>query len=183
MNNVKKYIFPTVAVVCLLAGFLIGDAVSNKVNAQRFVFQNGQFYQQPSSKIDQLMQLMQTAYVDELDIDSITDEVMQDIVQKLDPHSAYIPKKDLEMVNSELSSSFSGIGVQFTIQNDTINIVAVVYAVAPCAFSDANAEINSLYVFSPNLFTRTKPIFSPFFAGIINFASTDVTGISPRVMV
>ncbi len=114
------------AVVCLLAGFLIGDAVSNKVNAQRFVFQNGQFYQQPSSKIDQLMQLMQTAYVDELDIDSITDEVMQDIVQKLDPHSAYIPKKDLEMVNSELSSSFSGIGVQFTIQNDTINIVAVV---------------------------------------------------------
>ena len=126
MNNVKKYIFPTVAVVCLLAGFLIGDAVSNKVNAQRFVYQNGQFYQQPSSKIDQLMQLMQTAYVDELDIDSITDEVMQDIVQKLDPHSAYIPKKDLEMVNSELSSSFSGIGVQFTIQNDTINIVAVV---------------------------------------------------------
>lgn len=126
MNNVKKYIFPTVAVVCLLAGFLIGDAVSNKVNAQRFVFQNGQFYQQPSSKIDQLMQLMQTAYVDELDIDSITDEVMLDIVQKLDPHSAYIPKKDLEMVNSELSSSFSGIGVQFTIQNDTINIVAVV---------------------------------------------------------
>ena len=92
MNNVKKYIFPTVAVVCLLAGFLIGDAVSNKVNAQRFVFQNGQFYQQPSSKIDQLMQLMQTAYVDELDIDSITDEVMQDIVQKLDPHSAYNPK-------------------------------------------------------------------------------------------
>lgn len=126
MTNVKKYIFPTVAVVCLLAGFLIGDAVSNKVNAQRFVFQNGQFYQQPSSKIDQLMQLMQTAYVDELDIDSITDEVMQDIVQKLDPHSAYIPKKDLEMVNSELSSSFSGIGVQFTIQSDTINIVAVV---------------------------------------------------------
>ena len=126
MKNIKKYIFPTVAVVCLLAGFLIGDAVSNKVNAQRFVFQNGQFYQQPQSKIDQLMQLMQTAYVDELDIDSITDEVMQDIVQKLDPHSAYIPKKDLEMVNSELSSSFSGIGVQFTIQSDTINIVAVV---------------------------------------------------------
>ena len=126
MKNAKKYIFPTVAVVCLLAGFLIGNAVSNKVNAQRFVFQNGQFYQQPQSKIDQLMQLMQTAYVDELDIDSLTDEVMQDIVQKLDPHSAYIPKKDLEMVNSELSSSFSGIGVQFTIQSDTINIVAVV---------------------------------------------------------
>ncbi len=126
MKDIKKYIFPTVAVVCLLAGFLIGDAVSNKVNAQRFVFQNGAFYQQPPSKVEQLMQLMQTAYVDELDIDSITDEVMQDIVQKLDPHSAYIPKKDLEMVNAELSSSFSGIGVQFTIQNDTINIVAVV---------------------------------------------------------
>ncbi len=127
----KKYIFPTITIVCLLVGFLIGNAVSNKANAQRFVYQNGRFYQQPESKVDQLLQLMQSAYVDSLDIDSITDEVMNDIVQKLDPHSAYIPKKDLEMVNSELSSSFSGIGVQFSIQSDTINIVAVV-AGGPC---------------------------------------------------
>lgn len=122
----KKYILPTITVLCLLVGFLIGNAISNKANAQRFFIQNGQLYQQPESKIDHLLQLMQSAYVDELNIDSITDEVMQEFVQKLDPHSSYIPQKDLDLVNSELSASFSGIGVQFSIQNDTINIVAVI---------------------------------------------------------
>ena len=46
--NVKKYLFPTIAVVALLVGFLIGNAVSNKVNAQRFFIQNGQIYQAPT---------------------------------------------------------------------------------------------------------------------------------------
>ena len=122
----KKYILPTVTIVFLLLGFLIGNAVSNKANAQRFYIQNGQLFAQPESKVDQLLQLMQSAYVDELNMDSITDEAMIEIVKKLDPHSSYIPKKDLELVNSELSSSFSGIGVQFSIQNDTISIVAVI---------------------------------------------------------
>ena len=75
--NVKKYLFPTIAVVALLVGFLIGNAVSNKVNAQRFFIQNGQIYQAPASKVDQLLQLMESAYVDELNMDSITDEVME----------------------------------------------------------------------------------------------------------
>jgi len=121
----KKYIIPTLTIVCLLLGFLLGNAISNKAAAQRFYIHNGQIFSS-TSKIDQLLQLMQSAYVEEIDTDSITDEVMQDLVQKLDPHSAYIPKKDLEIVNSELSASFSGIGVQFNIQNDTVHIVAVI---------------------------------------------------------
>ena len=122
----KKYILPTVTVVTLMLGFLIGNAVSNKANAQRFIIQNGQIISAPSSKVDHLLQLMERAYVDPLNIDSITDEAMQELVKRLDPHSSYIPKEDLDMVNSELSGSFSGIGVQFTIQNDTVNIVAVI---------------------------------------------------------
>ena len=122
----KKYLFPTLTIACLLIGFLIGNAVSNKVNAQRFFIQNGQLFQQPNSKIDQLLRLMNETYVEPINVDSITDEVMQELVQRLDPHSAYIPKEDLEMVNSELSASFSGIGVQFSIQNDTIQVVSVI---------------------------------------------------------
>ena len=122
----KKYILPTVTVVALMLGFLMGNAISNKANAQRFIIQNGQIISAPSSKVDNLLQLMERAYVDPLNIDSITDEAMQELVKRLDPHSAYIPKEDLERVNSELSASFSGIGVQFTIQNDTVRIVAVI---------------------------------------------------------
>ena len=127
----KKYLFPTLTVIGVTLGIIIGGALSQKVNAQRIVFQNGQL-QWEMSKVDRLLQLMENAYVDELNIDSITDEAMTELVKKLDPHSAYIPKEDLEMVNSELSGSFSGIGVQFTIQQDTVRIVAVI-AGGPCA--------------------------------------------------
>ena len=127
----KKYLLPTLTVLAVALGILVGSALTQKVNAQRIVFQNGSWSIE-QSKVDRLLQLMSTAYVDSLNIDSITDEVMVDLVQKLDPHSAYIPKEDLEMVNSELAGSFSGIGVQFTIQQDTVRIVAVI-AGGPCA--------------------------------------------------
>lgn len=122
----KKYLWPTLVVAFLFIGFLIGNSIENKANAQRIVINGNQIFATPNSKVDQLLMLLEQQYVDSLNVDSITDEVMADIVQRLDPHSAYIPKKDLEMVNSELSSSFSGIGVQFTIQKDTINVVAVI---------------------------------------------------------
>ena len=127
----KKYLFPTFTVVAVVIGIIIGMSLSQQANAQRIVFQNGQFEVLPSSKVDHLLQLMESSYVDEINIDSITDEAMTDLVKKLDPHSAYIPKEDLEMVNSELAGSFSGIGVQFTIQQDTVRIVAVI-AGGPC---------------------------------------------------
>ena len=122
----KKYLLPTLTISVLLLGLLVGNAISNKANAQRFVIRNGQIIQQPENKINQLLQLLEHAYVEPVNVDSITDEAMAELVQKLDPHSSYIPKKDLEMVNSELSASFSGIGVQFNIQSDTVRIVAVI---------------------------------------------------------
>ena len=51
---------------------------------------------------------------------------MPQILSELDPHSSYIPAKNLEAVNSELRGSFSGIGIQFTIQDDTIHINSVI---------------------------------------------------------
>ncbi len=121
----KKYILPTLTVIAVTLGIVIGVTLSQKANAQRIIYQNGQWHLE-QTKVDRLLQLMENAYVDSINVDSITDEVMTEIVQKLDPHSAYIPKEDLEMVNSELAGSFSGIGVQFTIQQDTVRIVAVI---------------------------------------------------------
>ena len=121
----KKYILPTLTVLAVVLGIFIGSALTQKASAQRIVYQNGRWSLE-QSKVDRLLQLMEQAYVDSLDIDSITDEVMDELVKKLDPHSAYIPKKDLELVNSELAGSFSGIGVQFSIQQDTVRIVAVI---------------------------------------------------------
>ncbi|MCR4663946.1 MAG: S41 family peptidase [Paludibacteraceae bacterium] len=121
----KKYIYPTIAVLTLVLGFFVGNAVSNRAQAQKMIINNGQVFLEPT-KLDQLLLLIQKGYVEPIDTDSLTEEVMTEVVQKLDPHSAYIPKKDLEMVNSELAASFSGIGVQFHIENDTVHVVSVV---------------------------------------------------------
>ena len=119
----KKYLFPTIAIVCLMIGFVAGNTMSNIAQAQSI---NWGGLRLQVGKVDQALRYIEQAYVDEVDIDSITDEVMTDLIHQLDPHSAYIPQKDLEIVNSELEASFSGIGVQFSIQNDTVSIVAVI---------------------------------------------------------
>ena len=124
----KKYLFPTITVVCLIIGFLIGNAVSNQANAQRANIQSNRLFGYTTSfdKIDQILGIIETGYVDAINMDSIREEVAKQIIKSLDPHSAYIPKEDLEMVNSELSASFSGIGIQFSIQNDTVQVVSVI---------------------------------------------------------
>ncbi len=118
----KKFLYPILTVVFMTIGIFVGNGLANRASAQQFWFRTTS----SGTKVDELLRYMETSYVDELNMDSITDEVMADIISRLDPHSAYIPKKDLEIVNSELDGSFSGVGIQFSIQNDTINIVAVI---------------------------------------------------------
>lgn len=123
----KKYLFPTLTIACLMIGFLIGNAISNQANAQRSNLQNCKFFgPSNSNKIDQILSVIEAGYVDEINMDSLREEVAKEVLKSLDPHSAYIPKEDLEMVNSELSASFSGIGIQFSIQNDTVQVVSVI---------------------------------------------------------
>ena len=56
----------------------------------------------------------------------LVEKAMPQILAELDPHSTYIPAQKLEEVNSELEGSFSGIGIQFTIQEDTIHVNSVI---------------------------------------------------------
>ena len=125
----KKNIWIIVIIVAsAIAGLLLGNLLAKKANqGQRIRDLSGLFSLRGSSgKVGELLSLIDGQYVDEVPIDSLTDEVMAELVAKLDPHSVYIPAKDLEAVNSELEGSFSGIGVQFNIQNDTVMIVSVI---------------------------------------------------------
>lgn len=89
----------------------------------------GRFYHQASTigsrifakqnKIETLLSIIQSQYVDTVNINKLVENAMPKIIGELDPHSAYIPAKDLLSVNEELEGSFSGIGIQFSILNDT----------------------------------------------------------------
>lgn len=79
-----------------------------------------------TNKISNLLGIIESQYVDTVNMSDLIEDVMPQIVGELDPHSAYIPAEDLQAVNEELEGSFSGIGIQFSILNDTITVVAVV---------------------------------------------------------
>jgi peptidase, S41 family len=79
-----------------------------------------------TNKLDAVLDYIDTQYVDTIDNKELLDKVIPKILSELDPHSSYIPAEDLETVNEELEGSFSGIGIQFNLMNDTINIVSVI---------------------------------------------------------
>lgn len=78
------------------------------------------------AKLHALLELIEEQYVDEVDMDSLLEEVYPRLLELLDPHSAYIPASELQAVTEDLEGSFSGVGVSFQIFNDTVNVVEVV---------------------------------------------------------
>ena len=124
--NKKNILIIVTVVVAVLFGLFFGNLIALKANRGNKIKNLTEYFSGSNSKVDEMLSLIDEQYVDTINIDSITDEVMTDLVSKLDPHSVYIPAKDLEAVNSELEGSFSGIGVQFNIQNDTVMIVSVI---------------------------------------------------------
>ncbi len=120
----KKSLFLVLIIFLSIAGGLIlGNLLSTRANGSMGNLLGTSI---GHGKIDELLSLIDAQYVDTVNTKELTEEMMADLVSKLDPHSVYIPAADLENVNSELEGSFSGIGVQFNIQNDTIMIIAVV---------------------------------------------------------
>lgn len=76
-------------------------------------------------KLQNLLNLIEAQYVDDVDLDSLIEYTLPQLLNNLDPHSVYIPADDLDAVNDELDSSFSGIGVTFTLNNDSIVVLEV----------------------------------------------------------
>ncbi|MDX9748255.1 MAG: S41 family peptidase [Paludibacter sp.] len=126
--NKKNFQLVSIVVIALIAGLLLG----NRIASRQLNYQQNSLggllnnLVNSSNKIDQLLNLINTNYVDSVELNELTEEMAIDLIAKLDPHSVYIPAKDLEIVNDELEGSFSGIGVQFNIQNDTIMVISVI---------------------------------------------------------
>ena len=77
-------------------------------------------------KLRTVLRLVETEYVDKIDVDSLIESTLPNLLSSLDPHSAYIPSEELTGVNDDLAGSFSGVGVQFQIVNDTVRIMEVI---------------------------------------------------------
>ncbi len=78
---------------------------------------------QTIDKITGLIYLVNSFYVDTLNMPEFTDDVIASMLKELDPHSAYIKAKDVKRANESLEGSFEGVGLTFQLYKDTILVV------------------------------------------------------------
>lgn len=81
---------------------------------------------QGSSKINAVLDYINKSYVDTVNANELIESALINVVQELDPHSAYIPAAEMKRVNEEMEGHFSGIGVSFYILNDTITVTSII---------------------------------------------------------
>ena len=124
-NSPHKVIFPLLLAIAVVVGLIVGQSMGRSTAESQFRRAISQF-RPPYDKLNRTMALIQNEYIDSLDMDSITEQVLPLLVQQLDPHSVYIPAKDMQAVNEPLESEFDGIGVVFNMATDTVIVLNVV---------------------------------------------------------
>ena len=107
--------------LCVVVGILIGTFYANHFSGNRLNIINS-----GSNRLSNLLHIVDDQYVDKVNIDSLVDMAIPQILADLDPHSVYIPAKDAQAVTDDLKGSFSGVGIEFTIRKDTIHVQNVV---------------------------------------------------------
>lgn len=107
--------------VCVIVGILIGTFCANHFAGDRL-----QIINSGSSRLTNLLHVIDDQYVDAVDIDSLVDRSIPQILSELDPHSVYIPASEATQASDELKGSFSGIGIEFNIREDTIRVQNVI---------------------------------------------------------
>ena len=121
--NIKKSnrFMPLIMAMCVVIGILIGTFYANHFSGNRLNIINS-----GSNRLTNLLHLIEDQYVDKVNIDSLVDQAIPQILADLDPHSVYISAKDAQAVADDLKGSFSGVGIEFTIRKDTIHVQNVV---------------------------------------------------------
>ena len=100
-------------------------AVYEPTSATFHASEGGLTSDEASAKLTYLFDLLRDRYVDTLNLRQLVEDAIPTIIGDLDPHSDYFPAEELQAVNEELEGSFSGVGIQFNIQQDTVMVIQV----------------------------------------------------------
>jgi carboxyl-terminal processing protease len=129
---------PIIVSITLIVGILVGNwiteirirgIVTDEVNKQKFSIRpgntlgSGLSLSPRSNKITSALQYIVSEYVDTVSLEDMNESVMPALVDKLDPHSIYIPATDFQRFSEPLVGNFSGIGVSFNMTDDTVAII------------------------------------------------------------
>lgn len=119
MKKVKVWL-PLLFSLTLIAGMWIGFRLRKNIPETQGFFSNNK-----RSSLQEVMSLLRTKYVDSVNTDSLTEDAIQAMLSKLDPHTIYIPAVYTTEANEDLKGNFEGIGVEYFIINDTVHAVSV----------------------------------------------------------
>ncbi len=112
-----NFLYPFLFSLFLAAGVLIGMFLSPSGPVS---------FQKNKGRINEVLNIIDGYYVDTIDESVLEEEAIAELLKNLDPHSVFIPSRDLQTVNEPLDGQFEGIGVEFSLLNDTIYIVNVI---------------------------------------------------------
>ena len=118
MKKLQVWI-PLLFAVIMIVGMLIGYRLRGNISPKGF------FKTHKQAPVQEVLDLVNQKYVDSVHMDSLGTNAIQGMLAHLDPHSIFIPAVDLGEVNEDLQGNFEGIGVEFQIFDDTVNVVSV----------------------------------------------------------
>lgn len=121
MTNKNTYIWPTIIALALAIGIFIGGKLHFDDSPDKLFTTNSK-----KDKLNRLIDYIDYEYVDEINTDSIVDVTVNNILEKLDPHSVYISKKEMDRVAENMKGDFVGIGVNFYMYKDTISVIRTI---------------------------------------------------------
>ena len=121
MQNKKPQVWlPLLFSLVMIAGMIIGYKIKSNMP------DTGIFFTEKRRSVQEVLDLIKNKYVDNENPDSLGEAAIQAILNKLDPHSVFLPATQLQSAKEDLQGGFSGIGVEFNIFTDTINVLNVI---------------------------------------------------------
>ncbi len=119
-NNKLKLWLPLIFSFVMIIGMFLGYKMREKMPVTARFFSSDK-----KSTVQEVLDLISRRYVDPVKTDTLADAAIEEMLSHLDPHSTFIPASHLQMVNEDLAGKFEGIGVEFNIFSDTINVITV----------------------------------------------------------
>lgn len=116
-NSKFQIKLPIILTVGMAAGILIGATFAGPDNASSNFLKS-------VIKFREVMSLIDRSYVDKINSDEMVETAVTKMLEELDPHTIYVPAKDVELSNSDLKKEFEGVGIEFNVFRDTIVVLA-----------------------------------------------------------
>ncbi len=125
-NSKRAIIFPVLLAIGIVAGVMLGQFLGRNRAETQFMSLISRSGLDVNNKIMQTCMLIEHQFVDSISMDSLSELVIPMLIEKLDPHSVYVPACELQEMNEPLEGEFDGIGVVFNAATDTVVVLNVV---------------------------------------------------------